>query len=225
VTDIKKETGLDSWYDEKNKVIYMGSEGDRRVTAGAYNLIEQLRELNNSGGTRKEKEVAMEEIMTKLKRKWSYTGAYLEWKGNTAKLYKSKDLQVFHTGVQQGIVGGNQSGNRHQRELLAMLQAGEIVLNRQDQNVLLANLQTLETMATTLKKLQLDTMPVGNVGATEVNVTVQAPITITGSADADTLKELEKFKKNISKDVLGEVTDAMKKRGYSSNTAANARKK
>lgn len=230
LTQVRNQYGS-GWYDEEKNVIYMGSDDDRRVTAGAYELIQQMEEINKSNIAYAEKKKQLDALLAKLVKKWSYGDAHLTYDKDAERFHLHKyagtsaKWQIFHEGVQQGFVGGKTGTSNKQRELLALLQSGEIVLNRQDQGVLLANLQTLQTMADGLKKLQLDSIPGDTYGVGEMNITVNAPITIQGSVDDDTIDKLEKFKKNLSRDVLGEVTESMKKRGYGINVATNARKK
>lgn len=227
VTQIKKDTGFDSWYDEDLKVIYMGSEGDRRITAGAYNTIEKMRELNDSKGTKKEKESQMNTLLAQLQAKWSYKNAFLKWNGNKAQLWKTKNMQIFHDGLAEGFVKGDTYTPlpKKQKEVYALLQSNELVMNNRDQHMLLTKLSVLSTLTDSLKKMQLENVPNDLSSMNNITVEVNAPITIEGSADKDTIKELEKFKKNLSNDVLGEVTTAMKRRGYGANTAVNSRRK
>jgi hypothetical protein len=229
--DVRAQYGS-GWYDTQNKVIYLGEDGDRRVSAGAANLIQQMESVKNSKAKKSEKEKQLNELLTKLKRKWGYGDAHIEWDGSTPHLYKtagkSEKWQIFHDGYTRGYVGQSNATytpDAKQRELLALLEAGELVVNKTQQGYLLSQLQTLQTLSDGLRKLQLDSVPGDTYGVGEINIEVNAPITITGSADADTIKELEKFKKNLSNDVLGEVTSAMKRKGYGRNTAVNARKK
>lgn len=229
--DVRAQYGS-GWYDTQNKVIYLGEDGDRRVSAGAANLIQQMESVKNSKAKKSEKEKQLNELLTKLKRKWGYGDAHIEWDGSTPHLYKtagkSEKWQIFHDGYTRGYVGQSNATytpDAKQRELLALLEAGELVVNKTQQGYLLSQLQTLQTLSDGLRKLQLDSVPGDTYGIGEINIEVNAPITIEGNANADTIKELEKFKKNLSNDVLGEVTSAMKRKGYGRNTAVNARKK
>ena len=228
--DVRAQYGS-GWYDTQNKVIYLGEDGDRRVSAGAANLIQQMESVKNSKAKKSEKEKQLNELLTKLKRKWGYGDAHIEWDGSTPHLYKtagkSEKWQIFHDGYTRGYVG--QSGATYtpdakQRELLALLEAGELVVNKTQQGYLLSQLQTLQTLSDGLRKLQLDSVPGDTYGVGEINLTVEAPVTITGSVDADVLRELEKFGDKISDKTLEKLEKAMGMQGYHSRTGKNARK-
>ena len=228
--DVRAQYGS-GWYDTQNKVIYLGEDGDRRVSAGAANLIQQMESVKNSKAKKSEKEKQLNELLTKLKRKWGYGDAHIEWDGSTPHLYKtagkSEKWQIFHDGYTRGYVG--QSGATYtpdakQRELLALLEAGELVVNKTQQGYLLSQLQTLQTLSDGLRKLQLDSVPGETYGVGEINLTVEAPVTITGSVDADVLRELEKFGDKISDKTLEKLEKAMGMQGYHSRTGKNARK-
>lgn len=230
VTQIKSESGLNAWYDDKNKVVYMGSEGDRRVTAGAHNIIEQMKALNAKAMDQAAKEKQMKALHEQLKKKWSYKTSTLTWSGNTAKLFKEyngKQTQIFHSGVQQGFVSDGKplQVSSKQRELLAKLQAGEIVLNRTDQERLMVQMQVLEGLTDKLKKLDLDSRAMNVDSSPSITLTVEAPVVIQGNADPDALKKLEKFGDEIADKTLTTLNEALRARGYGGHAKSNAMKK
>lgn len=227
----KKDTGLNAWYDDNYKVIYIGEEGNRAVTAGAYNVIQQLKDLSENGQSREAKEKQVNTLLKKLEGKWSYRDLDVLWSGDRFSLFKTTGnnikRQIFHNGVQQGFASDGKplQVSSKQRELLAKLQAGEIVLNRNDQERLLVQMQVLETLHNKLKQFELDSSTGINNASPNVIVNIEAPIVIHGTADDDTVQKLNKFRKELKDDTLSAVTGALRSRGYNHNVKSNAQKK
>lgn len=219
------------WYDSKKKIIYVGSDGDRSETAGAYELIKQMSTINQQSLSKSEKQKQLEPLLKKLQGKYSYSQSYLTWSGNTAHLYKknpaTKPIQVFHTGIQQGFVSDGKILNvsSQQRELLALLQSGELVFNKNDQERLMVQMSTLKNLTDTLKKF--DNTASGTSGSIPptIHLSVSTPITIHGNVDDETLKKLEGLSDNIANKSLSLLQSAYEKRGYSSRVNANSMRK
>lgn len=227
VTQLKKDTGLNAWYDDNYKVIYIGEEGNRAVTAGAYNVIQQLKDLSENGQSREAKEKQVNTLLKKLEGKWSYRDLDVLWSGDRFSLFKTTGnnikRQIFHNGVRAGFVGEDYKPDRKQSELWALLKAGEIVLNRNDQERLLVQMQVLEGLTNKLKKLELDSV---NVNATpNITLHVEAPVVIQGNADPDAMAKLEKFGDEIADKTLTTLNDALRARGYGGRAKSNAMKK
>ena len=219
------------WYDSKKKIIYVGSDGDRSETAGAYELIKQMSAINQQSLSKTEKKKQLDPLLKKLQGKYSYSQSYIKWVGDTAHLYKknpaTKPIKVFHTGVQQGFVSDGKQLNvsSKQRELLALLQSGELVFNKNDQERLMVQMSTLKNLTDTLKKF--DNTASGTSGSIPptIHLSVSTPITIHGNVDDETLKKLEGLSDNIANKSLSLLQSAYEKRGYSSRVNANSMRK
>ncbi len=218
------------WYDKKNKVIYMGDQGDRRITAHAYKLIKKMKEINDSKKSKKDKEGELKPMMEQLNKLWSYGEAHLEWNSKEKKfhLHKYKGTsakwQIFHNGLSAGFVGSYVPTPK-QNETYALLQKGELVLNRADQKRLGIQMQALTFLTEGLHRTGLSGISSGGLGMGDIVVNVQAPVTIEGNADANTVKALREYGDYISGQTLSKLQFAMNRRGYASRTAANAMKR
>ena len=218
------------WYDKKNKVIYMGDQGDRRITAHAYKLIKKMKEINDSKKSKKDKEGELKPMMEQLNKLWSYGEAHLEWNSKEKKfhLHKYKGTsakwQIFHDGLSAGFVGSYVPTPK-QNETYALLQKGELVLNRADQKRLGIQMQALTFLTEGLHRTGLSGISSGGLGMGDIVVNVQAPVTIEGNADANTVKALREYGDYISGQTLSKLQSAMNRRGYASRTAANAMKR
>lgn len=232
LTKVRDQYGS-GWYDPNYKVIYMGEDGDRKITAGAYDLINKMAAVNSQNISKSEKEKQLNELLKKLQGKWSYSDAHLTWDSKEKRFHLHKNSgtsdkwQIFHTGVQQGFVSDGKplTVSSKQRELLAKLQAGEIVLNRTDQERLMVQMQVLEGLADKLKKLDLDSRAMNVDSSPSITLTVEAPVVIQGNADPDALKKLEKFGDEIADKTLTTLNEALRARGYGGHAKSNAMKK
>ena len=228
--DGKWNNGGDFWYDKKNKVIYTGKQGDRRVTAHTYTLINEMEEINNSKKTKAEKEKELKAKLKTLKTMWSYGKAHLEWDSKEKKFHlhkyggTSSKWQIFHDGLSAGFVGSYVPTPK-QNETYALLQKGELVLNRADQKRLGIQMQALAFLTEGLHRTGLSGVNSGTLGMRDIVVNVQAPVTIEGNADANTVKALRKYGDYISGQTLSKLQSAMNRRGYTSRVTTNAMKK
>lgn len=218
--DVRAKYGS-GWYDTTKKVIYLGEDGDRRVSAGAADIIQQMEAIKNSSKSKAKKKKALDALLEKLKKKWGYKDAHLVWSGDIPHLYKtagkSDKWQIFHTGIKQGFVSGGSTYTpvtAKQNEVLALLQKGELVFNKSDEYDLLRKLQVLDTLTTSLKKMQLDGINQITNTSGDIYVTVEAPINVTGATNDEMMRQLDKFRRNLKDDTLTAVTDSLKKRGY-----------
>lgn len=218
--DVRAKYGS-GWYDTTNKVIYLGEDGDRRVSAGAADIIQQMEAIKNSSKSKAKKKKALDALLEKLKKKWGYKDAHLVWSGDIPHLYKtagkSDKWQIFHTGIKQGFVSGGSTYTpvtAKQNEVLALLQKGELVFNKSDEYDLLRKLQVLDTLTTSLKKMQLDGINQITNTSGDIYVTVEAPINVTGATNDEMMRQLDRFRRNLKDDTLTAVTDSLKKRGY-----------
>ncbi len=218
------------WYDTENKVFYAGKQGDRRVTVHTYKLIDEMKEINDSKKPKSEKEKALKSKLKTLKSMWSYGEAHLEWNSKEKKfhLHKYKGTsakwQIFHDGLSAGFVGSYVPTPK-QNETYALLQKGELVLNRADQKRLGIQMQALTFLTEGLHKTGLSGISSGGLGMGDIVVNVQAPVTIEGNADANTVKALREYGDYISGQTLSKLQSAMNRRGYASRAAANAMKR
>lgn len=219
------------WYDSKKKIIYVGSDGDRSETAGAYELIKQMSTINQQSLSKSEKQKQLEPLLKKLQGKYSYSQSYLTWSGNTAHLYKknpaTKPIQVFHTGIQQGFVSDGKTLNvsSQQRELLALLQSGELVFNKNDQERLMVQMSTLKNLTDTLKRFDSTASGLSNSVPPIIQLSIETPITINGNVDDETMKKLEGLSDDIANKSLSLLQSAYEKRGYGSRVKANSMRK
>lgn len=219
------------WYDSEKKIIYVGSDGDRSETAGAYELIKQMSTINQQSLSKSEKQKQLEPLLKKLQGKYSYSQSYLTWSGNTAHLYKknpaTKPIQVFHTGIQQGFVSDGKTLNvsSQQRELLALLQSGELVFNKNDQERLMVQMSTLKNLTDTLKRFDSTASGLSNSAPPIIQLSIEAPITINGNVDDETMKKLEGLSDDIANKSLSLLQSAYEKRGYGSRVKANSMRK
>lgn len=219
------------WYDSEKKIIYVGSDGDRSETAGAYELIKQMSTINQQSLSKSEKQKQLEPLLKKLQGKYSYSQSYLTWSGDTAHLYKknpaTKPIQVFHTGIQQGFVSDGRQLNvsSKQRELLALLQSGELVFNKNDQERLMVQMSTLKNLTDTLKKFDNTSSGMSSPAPPIIQLSIETPITINGNVDDETMKKLEGLSDNIANKSLALLQSAYEKRGYNSRVKANSMRK
>lgn len=220
VNRLQEEAGLQAWYDSQNKAIYIGNNGDKRYTAGAYDLLKEMESIAYSDKSNTDKKNLLDVLLTSLKKKWSYSQAYIDYTGTYPHLYKKQGgLQVFHSGIDKGFVGGKNGTSNKQRELLARLQAGELVLNKTQQEKLAVQMQVLGSLADDIRKIQLGSNVNNNLGGIVLNVST--PITIQGDANDETVKKLESLSDKIANTTLEKLNNAMQQRGYNSKYVAN----
>ncbi len=209
-----------AWYDKDKNVIYMGQQGDKRITAGAYDIIQEMMTLNNTTGIGIEtKKSQMKALLKKLQPLYSYEGAYLVWdKNNNASLYKKGGMEVFSSSITSVSSSGSKTSSTKKA-----LKPGDLALKTETDR-LTRQAQAITTFSDAIQGLQPSNLSNSSVisGVGQINLTVETPITIEGNADSSTVQQIKDVTDNIPNTTLDMLHQAMVKRGYSHPTAANA---
>ena len=111
-------------------------------------------------------------------------------------------IEKFHTGIQEGFVGGK-TGTKS-NEQLALLMKGEGVFT--------------EKQMESFMKITLPTM-LGMAGTSQNNngISINMPMTFEGNVDEAVLPDLKNFVKKTVDTAIGQLNNAMKQRGQTRN--------
>lgn len=158
---------------------------------------------------------------------YSGVGVYLDSKAGAYKL-KNNGKFLWHTGLAKGFVGGKNSAVPvDQNEVYRLLTKDELVLNKNDQLRLGAQLEMLGKFMETFDTSKTATKDAGKVlnNTANIELSINSPVTITGNADSTTVAQLEAFSQKTAKLALGELEGALNRSGFKVSAASNAFKK
>lgn len=158
---------------------------------------------------------------------YSGVGVYLDSKAGAYKL-KNNGKFLWHTGLAKGFVGGKNSVVPvDQNEVYRLLTKDELVLNKNDQLRLGAQLEMLGKFMETFDTSKTATKDAGKVlnNTANIELSINSPVTITGNADSATVAQLEAYSQKTAKLALGELEGALNRSGFKVSAASNAFKK
>ncbi|MGF6375125.1 DNA repair exonuclease SbcCD ATPase subunit/transposase-like protein [Clostridiales Family XIII bacterium PM5-7] len=222
-----KWNGGKAWYDSETNLIWMGDHGEKKMTASAYWLIKDMKAINNdTSKTKAQKQKELDPLLEELHGYYGYPNAHLDWNKTTKKfeLHRKKGTaaayKVFHSGLGGGFVGDTYMPTKKQSETYALLKNDELVLNKNDQDRIGLQLQTLSMLTESIKGI-LPTNSVSNNNQS-TGIEINIPINIDGNATGDTVRALRSASNQIANETLSKVTEAMNQRGYNSRVGSNA---
>lgn len=222
---VEAEYGGNWYYDTKNQNIYSRDyDNEYLVSATAYPFIEKMKSINNNSSlSQAERKKQLEAQLKSLKTYYGYMNAHLvEGKNGKYHLYKTagKNVkwQIFHDGIGAGYAGADYVPTAKQNELLALLQKGELIFNKENQNHLLSQLQSIENFQKAFKGLTGSSISQNSYTSSPVSVG-GVTINVYGNANQDTVKALRKEAENISNMTLDKLQTAMQQKGYASGAA------
>lgn len=222
---VEAEYGGNWYYDTKNQNIYSRDyDNEYLVSATAYPFIEKMKSINNNSSlSQAERKKQLEAQLKSLKTYYGYMNAHLvEGKNGKYHLYKTAGKnakwQIFHDGIGAGYAGADYVPTAKQNELLALLQKGELIFNKENQNHLLSQLQSIENFQKAFKGLTGSSISQNSYTSSPVSVG-GVTINVYGNANQDTVKALRKEAENISNMTLDKLQTAMQQKGYASGAA------
>lgn len=111
-------------------------------------------------------------------------------------LANGQRLPIYHSG---GIVGGQPT--LKQKELLAVLERNEMVLNEQHQDRMLSAMQNMEDMSASVERMNASLnfkVPSWMAGTpSQQSFTINAPLTINGVSDQVVLDTMKRYPRQI----------------------------
>ena len=214
------------WWDPEHQQIYRSDTANKYlISAASYSLIEQMKKINNNSSLSKsERKKQLEAIVATLRKTYyGFTQAHLEaGKNGKFHLYKrsgkDSNWQIFHDGINAGYTGSDYVPTAKQNELLALLKKGELVFNKDNQNHLLSQLQSIENFQRAFKGISAGSISQTNYNSAPVSVG-GVTIQIYGNATQDTVQALRREAENISNMTMNKLQSAMVQKGYASGAA------
>ncbi|MEY8365726.1 hypothetical protein AALA22_08800 [Anaerovoracaceae bacterium 41-7] len=229
VEAIKKFDGYkNTWYDPSTKHVYKSALGFYNLLtldagkigtadhASGTRIINAMKasgnaDVNNALADILRKKFKLYESLTynKDKKKWVYTK-------------DGKKINLYHTGLGAGFVSdGNYLPTPKQNELYALLQKGELVLNRSDQDKLMLQMQVLSGMQDSIKKMVSSASTSSVPQSQPIIINLEQPIIINGNADKSTVNALAREGQKITNQTLNTLQDALKMRGFNGRVQTN----
>lgn len=222
---VEAEYGGSWWYDPKNQNIYSNDYDNKYlVSAAAYPIIKKMKSINsNSSLSKSERKKQLETQLGYLTTYYGYGNAHLvEAKNGKYNLYKTKGKeskwQIFHEGIGAGYAGSDYVPTAKQNELLALLQKGELIFNKENQSNLLSTLQSVDNFQKAFKGITGNSINQSNYNNAPVSVG-GVTIQIYGNATQDTVQALRREAENISNMTMDKLHSAMQQKGYTSGAA------
>lgn len=212
-----------AYYDTKDNLWY--TNDSKKISISTSGIISDIKKIAKSKKKAADKKKEIQALMKTLKTYHGYGGAVYDYKNNHLYKDKNKKVKIFHAGLSAGFVGDGYTPK--QNESYNLLKSDELVLNKKDQFKLMSQLQALETMQKVFKKFDVDTDKMNRIANSGggINITVEAPVTINGNADADTVKKLDAFGDKIASKTLDKLQRTLGQRGFSGKTASYAQKR
>lgn len=225
VNTLKKFSGYEnSWYDPYTKHVYKSALGFSNAKTIGYNNLKgkptaatYIGAMKNSGSAS-----VNNELVKYLRLIKGYENVHYD--SNTKRWYKTAGTKtpLYHTGLGAGFVSdGNYLPTPKQNELYALLQKGELVLNKSDQDRLMVQMQVLAGLNDSIKKMTQTTSSTAAINTNPIVINLEQPIVINGNADHDTVKLLEKQGQKITNQTLNALQDALKMRGFNGRVQSN----
>lgn len=225
VSTLNKFSGYENaWYDPYTKHVYKSALGFSTGTAIGYNTLSgkptastYIGAMKNSGSATINNALAV--YLRKIK---GYENVHYD--KTKKRWYKTKGTTtpLYHTGLQAGFVSdGSYLPTPKQNELYALLQKGELVLNKTDQDKLMVQMQVLSSLQDSIKKMTESASSPTTVDGGTIVVNLDQPIIINGNADKSTVELLKKQGKEITNQTLTALQDTLKLRGYNGRVQSN----
>lgn len=220
---VEAEYGGSWWYDPKNQNIYSNDYDNKYlVSAAAYPLITKMKSINsNSSLSKSERKKQLETQLGYLKTYYGYGNAHLvEGTNGKYHLYKTagknSKWQIFHEGIGAGYAGSDYVPTTKQNELLALLQKGELIFNKENQSNLLSTLQSIDNFQKAFKGITGSSINQSNYNNNTPVSVGGVTIQIYGNATQDTVQALRREAENISNMTMDKLHSAMQQKGYTS---------
>lgn len=186
--------------------------------AGATRVIKAMQATGDPDGAVAK---ALANILkTKFK---SYNDLAYDSKSKKWKYTKNKKkVNLYHTGLDAGFVSdGSYLPSPKQSELYALLQKGELVLNKTDQDRLMVQMQVLSGLQDSIKKMTQTASASAGISTQPIVINLDQPIIINGNADKSTVDLLKKQSQAITNQTLNTLQDALKMRGFNGRVQSN----
>lgn len=133
-------------------------------------------------------------------------------------------IPKHHSGLATGFTGDGADLKQH--EVYRLLTDDELVLNRSDQMRLANQLGVLESITSTYGGMLNKVSPQNMVSApSTIELSVNTPITIEGSATPEAIKQLNKVGEQIADNAIERLNDALRMNGVRTGAKLNVRKK
>ena len=133
-------------------------------------------------------------------------------------------IPAHHSGLATGFTGDGADLKQH--EVYRLLTDDELVLNRSDQMRLANQLGVLESITSTYGGMLNKVSPQNMVSApSTIELSVNTPITIEGSATPEAIKQLNKVGEQIADNAIERLNDALRMNGVRTGAKLNVRKK
>lgn len=134
---------------------------------------------------------------------------------------KNKPI-THHSGLATGFTGDGADHKQH--EVYRLLTDDELVFNREDQMRIADQLQVLDTIQSSFAKLKSGVVAQPTQNNQNVELVINAPITIEGNASAETVDQIKKAVASTANASLDKLTEALRINGVHSRVASNVRK-
>lgn len=133
-------------------------------------------------------------------------------------------IPKHHSGLATGFTGDGADLKQH--EVYRLLTDDELVLNRSDQMRLANQLGVLESITSTYGGMLNKVSPQNMVSApSTIELSVNTPITIEGSATPEAIRQLNKVGEQIADNAIERLNDALRMNGVRTGAKLNVRKK
>ena len=133
-------------------------------------------------------------------------------------------IPAHHSGLATGFTGDGADLKQH--EVYRLLTDDELVLNRNDQMRLANQLGVLESITSTYGGMLNKVSPQNMVSApSTIELSVNTPITIEGSATPEAIRQLNKVGEQIADNAIERLNDALRMNGVRTGAKLNVRKK
>lgn len=118
-----------------------------------------------------------------------------------------KVIEKFHTGIQEGFVGGK-TGTKSNEQLALLMKGEGVFTEKQMENFMKVTLPTMLGMAGTSQNSN--------------GININMPMTFEGNVDEAVLPDLKNFVKKTVDTAIGQLNNAMKQRGQIRNAKTMA---
>jgi len=226
----KEIDSINDWLDNTSEVLNAVKDAiENRETNNILERMEKYNAIQGDGLFATVKDAT--DTLNKLLQKYgdneealSRITAILSKESNDSKYNTGIQPKTHHSGLKTGFTGDGAS--LKQNEVYRLLTDDELVLNRADQFRLANQLLIGDSIKNAYSDLLKTSSPTKTgVSPASINLTINAPVTISGNATPEAMKELDKFGEKIGDDVFDRLTDALRLNGISTGAKLNVRKK
>lgn len=146
-----------------------------------------------------------------------------DYTGNIgANAGQGQSVPTHHSGLATGFTGDG--ANTKQHEVYRLLTDDELVFNREDQMRIASQLQVLDTIKNSFAGLNKSMAAQPTQTNQSIELVINAPITIEGSASKDTIDEIKQAISDTANLSLNKLNDALRINGIHSRVSSNVRK-